>query len=233
MASTGFNKLEDIFRSKGTSRLAPYGGIVNGSAIGAITAAAGVVTVAVGAGSVVLDSRVFALAAGSLITPALPNGLNSFAIWVIPVRKTLALSALPNRGVEGDIVYLTTPADENTQYLNKIYVFRAAKGGFVEKNEDVTSGEKDAIFESNTDYFRNLPFSEITGSRLSFTDEKSILFSPNKGMPPELAIGPPSYARYASGFAIGKIDVTLTAGVIATPATDVVIHLNGHAKILV
>lgn len=233
MASTGTNKLEDAFRSKGTNRLAPYGGVISGAVVGAVTAAAGVVTIPVGAGEVLIDNNQYTLAAGSIVSAALPNGVNNLEAWVIPVRKSPDVAVLPTVGVEGDIVLLTSKADDNLNYLQEIYVYRAALGGFVKKNEYATIGEKDSIFAPNTDTWGHLPYSEYAGAVLSASDEKGILYRPNTGLPAQLSPmrGAPSYARYAAGFKIADIKVTLTAGAIAVPATDLKVTRVKYANL--
>lgn len=223
MASTGFNKLDDIFRQKGSTRLLPYGGVLSGVDIGAVTAAAGVVTIPVTAGKILLDVREFDITAGSVVSTALPNGLNKLEVYVRPVRKTPALTALPGTGVAGDTCFVVVDADANNQYLDKAYVYQAS--AWV---------EKDLMYEPNTDYFRNMPLSAITGGVFALSDEKAILYKPTAGgLPPEQTAmnGAPSFVRYPAGFKVATINVTLTAGAIATPATDLVIKKYKPAKI--
>jgi hypothetical protein len=218
VASTGFNHLEDIFKLKATTRLTPYSVVLSGATVGTVTAAAGVVTIPVASGTVLVDSHQFALSSGSVVTPALPDGVNVISVYVKPVRQVPSVSTLPGSGTEGAYVFLTTSVDENTEYLQDIYVYRAAKGGWILANQYLNYGEKDAIYAPNTNYFRSLPFSEITGTALSATDEKAILFAPSTGLPPELS-NPgyaPAYARYSAGFKIADVTATLASGALTS-----------------
>ena len=88
MASTGSNKLEDLFRSRGTGRLTPLCGVVGGNG-GVVTATAtgGVVTINYTAASVLLDSLLYSITAGSLATPALQDGANEINVYVTPTCK--------------------------------------------------------------------------------------------------------------------------------------------------
>lgn len=235
MSSTGFVKLEDVFRQRASTRLTPYSVVLSGMAVGSITATAGVVTIPVASGTMLLDSHQFNFTAANLVTGTLPNGVNNLEVWVRPVRRTPAVSTLPGATTDGSYCFLTIPCDENTDYLDKIYVYRTGPAAWLEANEYVNYGEKSAIYAPNTPYYRNLPFSEITGGVLSLKDEKSILYKPSTGLPPEISPAnfAASYARYASGFKLADVTVTLTGGAIATPATDLVVKRLRQADVTV
>lgn len=236
MSSTGFNRLENIFRQRAANSLTPYGGVLSGMQLGTVTAATGVVTIPVTAGVMLLDTHQFNFTAASLVTAALPNGVNNVEVWVKPIRKVTTGATVPVApGADGDYFFLTQPCNENIDYLDKIYVYRTASTAWIEANEYVNYGERGAIYAPNTPYFRNLAFSEITGGVLSATDERSVMYKPSVGLPPEISPSnfASSFARYAAGFKLADVKVTLTAGAIATPATDVVITRLRQADITV
>lgn len=229
MSSTGSNKLEDIFKSRGTYRLTPLSGIADRGGIVTATAAAGVVTLNVSASKVLIDSLPFSVAAGSLVTaPALADGINKLNVYIVPTRAVPFVLALPTSGTLGDLVMLVTPAGKFDQYLSDIYVYNGVawqtRDSFVSANIDPNKPYvPQNVFVPSSSDFRNLPFNQITGGVLAFGDEQAVLTLPNSGLPPSSVGMGPSYVRFSAGVLIAKVQVLLTGGAIATPATDVIV----------
>lgn len=239
MPSTGSNKLEDIWKSRGTHRLTPYGGVNNKGGVVTVTAAAGVVTAAYTQADVTLDSLGFNLAAGSLVSPVLPNGLNRLLLYVVPTRNTPAVATLPAVGAIDDTAMLVSAADvdNNYEYLQSLYLYTATgwqvRDKFVKTNLDPNKPyiPEDSLVQGSSD-FRHLPFNEIVGAATAWKDEASVLYPANVGTPVTIPGMGPSFARFASGFLLAEILVNLTAGAIAVPATDVKIVRPRHVDLI-
>jgi hypothetical protein len=239
MPSTGSNKLEDLWRSRGTHRLTPYGGVTDKGGVVTATATGGVVTLSHTAAAILLDALPFSVPAGTIATPVLPNGLNLIKLFIKPVRKTLAVTSLPATGVIDRTVMLVNPADVegNYQYLNDIYIYTATgwqvRDKFVKANLDPNKPyvPENYLVGRSAD-FRNLPFNEIVGASASLQDEPDILYPANVGLPLTSPGMGPSFARFSSGFLLAEVAVLLTAGAIATPATDLKIVRPTHVDLI-
>jgi hypothetical protein len=185
-----------------------------------------------------LDALPFALASGSVATPALPDGLNSIELFVRPVRETLAVTTLPPTGVVGETVMLVTQADldENYQFLQGLYVYTSTGWQLRDKvakanlDPNLPYMPEDSLVSASSD-FRHLPFNKIVGASAAVGDEPSILYPANVGTPVTMPGMGPSFARFASGFKLAEVMVKLTAGAIANAATDVKIVRTSHVDL--
>lgn len=228
MSSTGSNQVTDIFNPRGTMRLTPLSGVKDGGGVVTVTAAAGVVTLACTASKVLLDSLPFNVAAGSAATAALPNGVHNLKLFINPIREVLAVSTLPGAGTIGQEVMLVTRAGDFEDYLQDIYTYTATgwvlRDVAIAANLDPNGPYIPQTWEvSTSSNFRHVAFNKITGTAYSLTDERQIIWAPQRGMPVSLPSIEGSYARYSAGFAVADVRVKLTAGAIATPATDLTI----------
>jgi hypothetical protein len=229
MASTGTNQVTDLFKMRGTHRLLPYGGVTDKGGIVTVTAAAGVLTFTNTAAKVLLDTIPFTLAAGSTVSSAaLPDGTNLVKVYVNPVREVLAVLALPPTGTPNQEVMLVSPAGDFDYFFQDIY--RYVAGAWVLRDKALTmSLDPNGKYQPQTwevggsSDFRHLPFNKITGAVLAAKDEQQIIEPPNRGaLPNHPGLGG-SYMRFSAGFVLAEVKVTLTAGAIATPATDLII----------
>ena len=84
MSSTGSNKIEDVFKARGTYRLTPLSGVSGGGAVVTATATGGIVTVSVTAAKILLDSSPFTFPLSPLATSVLPDGVSNFAVYINP-----------------------------------------------------------------------------------------------------------------------------------------------------
>jgi hypothetical protein len=230
MATTGSNRIEDAYKVRGTDRLLPLGGVTSGAAtcLTTATVAAGVATFSVSAAQILIDSLPFSLAAGTVSTAALPNGINNLKVYVSPIREVLAVTTLPAVGTPNQEVMLITPAGDFDFYLQDIYryvgtswVLRDAASAADLDPNSVYVPETWAVPGSSD--FRHLPFNKVVGSTLTLTEERPIMYPPYRGMPPHLPSMSGSYVRYSAAFAIADVKLILTAGAIANPTTDLVI----------
>lgn len=228
MSSTGSNKIEDVFKARGTYRLTPLSGVSGGGAVVTATATGGIVTVSVTAAKILLDSSPFTFPLSPLATSVLPDGVSNFAVYINPIRQVPAVTVLPTGGTTGDLVMLVSPTGKYDSYLQDIYQYNgvswvtrdSAIGANLDPNKPYAPL---TLFTPGTSDFRNLPFNKITGGVLGFSDEPTVIYPINRGVPANLPGMGGEYARYSTGFTIAKVKVTLTGGAIANPVTDLIV----------
>lgn len=235
MSSVGIQFGQDVLNPhmrRGGLRAYPFGQVVSGCSISTPTAAAGVISIAIDAGVVVLDGQDYSIAGSTLTTPVMTvaNGIK-IPVYATPIRQVECkdLSQLvAGYGVDGDKAFYTVDipgTSDNPPYkqLQGVYVKRA--GVWIEQNNKVNPTEKDPIFTAPSRNHFALPFNDVTGGLYTLTEEQNV-WRRNSGYPEFSPLPGPSFARIGASLPLGTLKLDLTApGTIA----NYVLYKNQNA----
>ena len=212
---------------RGGMRLYPYGGVISGVSLGAIThnGTTNVLSIAGVGGEVRVDGIRFTLANGTITVPNVvepaagqPAVNLEYDIYVRPIRKVKTYTSVPadNVGVDGDKGFYVAEFADRLEIQEVIIKHNGKWVPYNEFRSGASFNEVGDAYKEKPEYnYWQLPFNEITGVEWALAPEKTI-YHKRSAYPAWASSMGPSIARIDASLKRASVRLSLAEGSVVT-----------------